>query len=97
MTILQLASTLTERFQTTIPAPVRDVLHLGKHAKVGYRITEAGAVELFNAGLEEADPALIPFLSLLDEQFKRSPKSITPYTQEESLDDLALARGVKLD
>src|SRR3546814_4393060 len=64
MTILESESTLTERYQTTIPAAVRKALRLQKHDKIVFKVTPDGKVELERAGGEE-DPALGRFLGLL--------------------------------
>src|SRR3546814_4515084 len=64
MTILESESTLTERYQTTIPAAVRKALRLQKHDKIVFKVTPDGKVALERAGGEE-DPALGRFLGLL--------------------------------
>lgn len=97
MAIFKLESTLTQRFQTTIPAPVRKVLHLDKTAKIGYRVTKKGTVEMFNAGMEHVDSALGPFLAMLDARLKSAPEKIRPYTEADYEADMELVKGVKVD
>lgn len=64
MTILEAESTLTERYQTTIPTAVRKALRLQKHDRIVFKVTPDGKVALERAGGEE-DPALGRFLGLL--------------------------------
>src|SRR3546814_10293083 len=63
MTILESESTLTERYQTTIPAAVRKALRLQKHDRIVFKVTPDGKVALERAGGEE-DPALGRFLEI---------------------------------
>lgn len=98
MTILETESTLTARYQTTIPDAVRKVLGLQKHDRVVYRVSDSGEVFLAKAGAAATeDPALEPFLVLLDARLAQKPASIVPYTDSDAADDLALVKGVALD
>ena len=95
MTVLEAESALTARYQTTIPDAVRKVLGLHKHDKVIYRVSDSGEVYLSKADVTGAeDPALAPFLALLDARMEQQPASIVPYTDAEG--DLALVKGVAL-
>ena len=96
MTILTAESTLTSRYQTTIPDAVRKVLGLGKQDRLLYSVTEAGEVRLAKAGAQDAeDPALMPFLALLDKRLEARPNRIVPYTDADADRDMALVKGVK--
>lgn len=98
MTILEAESTLTARYQTTIPDAIRKVLGLHKHDRVLYRVSDSGAVYLAKADTAEPeDPALAPFLALLDARMIRNPASIVPYTNADAEDDLSLVKGIALD
>jgi len=46
---LETESTLTDRFQTTVPSPVRQALHLGKKDKIKYAIQSDGSVVISRA------------------------------------------------
>jgi antitoxin PrlF len=97
MTILEAESTLTSRYQTTIPDAVRKVLGLGKHDRLIYRVSDDGEVHLAKAGTAEVeDAALESFLALLDARLNREPTRIVPYTDADANDDLALVKGVAL-
>lgn len=98
MTVLEAESTLTSRYQTTIPDAVRKVLGLHKHDRVVYRVSDSGAVYLAKADAPGTDdPALAPFLALLDAHMTQKPEHIIPYTEADAADDMALVKGVALD
>jgi antitoxin PrlF len=65
-TTLEVESTLTDRYQTTVPETVRRALRLGKRDKIHYTIRPSGEVMLRRA--EDAgsdDPVLGAFLGFL--------------------------------
>ena len=65
---LEVESTLTDRYQTTVPETVRRALHLGKRDKILYSIRESGEVVLSRSGgTEDEDPALVTFLSFFNQ------------------------------
>ncbi|MDI6746101.1 MAG: type II toxin-antitoxin system PrlF family antitoxin [Rhodocyclaceae bacterium] len=98
MPILEAVSTLTARYQTTIPDSVRKVLGLHKHDRVLYRVAENGAVYLVKAEVEmQEDPALSPFLALLDARMQNRPETLSPYTEADAAEDLELVKGVAID
>lgn len=75
MAVLEVEATLTERYQSTIPAPVRQALHLSKHDKVVYRIAD-GVVTVSRKDDEGADPALGAFLEFLARDVEHHPERI---------------------
>jgi antitoxin PrlF len=63
---LDVESTLTDRYQTTVPETVRRALKLGKRDKIHYSIRPDGAVLLTRAAhANDADPVLGQFLGFL--------------------------------
>lgn len=77
--ILQTKSTLTDRYQTTIPELIREALHLGKRDKISYVIDDSGKVILSRAN--EDDPILGKFLSFLAHDIEKNPthlRAISP-------------------
>ena len=64
-TTLDVESTLTERYQTTVPETVRRALGLKKRDKIHYSIRANGEVVLSRAEDDEEDPALGAFLAFL--------------------------------
>lgn len=66
MVPLEAESTLTNRYQTTVPETVRRALNLGKRDKIRYTICPNGDVILTRADLSlEEDPVLGDFLDFL--------------------------------
>ena len=71
---LESESTLTDRYQTTVPATVRRALRLGKRDKIHYRIRPDGEVILTRADRsDEADPMLSAFLRFLENDLTTGP------------------------
>jgi len=93
--ILHALSTLTDRYQTTIPEPVRQALHLGKRDKIGYTIDNSGKVFLERA--DEDDPVLDQFLTFLVNDMKHHPEHIQPLNAALFERASALISGVEVD
>ncbi len=72
--VLHAQSTLTDRYQTTIPEPIREALHLDKRDKIEYAIDDKGKVMISRA--DENDPVLSEFLLFLTNDIKKHPKHI---------------------
>ncbi len=70
---LESESTLTDRYQTTVPAAVRKVLRLSKRDKIHYSIQGDGRVVLSRAGADGEDPALVSFLGFLARDIGGNP------------------------
>ena len=74
---LQVESTLTDRYQTTVPETVRRALRLGKRDKIHYSIRPDGEVVLTRAAAGEGeDPALVPFLGFLARDMAEHPERL---------------------
>ena len=58
--LLSSESTLTDRYQTTVPEPIRKALGLNKRDKIRYTIEPDGRVIISRA--DESDPILEKFL-----------------------------------
>jgi antitoxin PrlF len=75
--IIEAESTLTDRYQTTVPEPVRRALKLSKRDRLHYTVLSTGEVVLARAGTpEEDDPALAPFLELLAQDLAAHPERV---------------------
>lgn len=71
-----IASKLTARAQTTIPPGVRKVLGVGPGDQLGY-VIEGSEVRLVNPREDaHTDPALDPFLTLLQREITRHPERL---------------------
>ena len=75
--ILEAQSTLTDRYQTTVPEAVRRALRLDKRDKLHYTIRPGGEVVLQRAsGAKEGDPVLDQFLSFLAHDMVNHPERL---------------------
>jgi antitoxin PrlF len=74
---LEVESTLTDRYQTTVPETVRRALRLGKRDKLRYSINPDGQVVLTRAtAAEGVDPVLGEFLAFLARDIARHPERL---------------------
>jgi antitoxin PrlF len=74
---LEVESTLTDRYQTTVPETVRRALRLGKRDKIHYTIRPSGEVVLTRAGASEGDdPVLGQFLGFLARDIAEHPERL---------------------
>ncbi len=74
---LDVESTLTDRYQTTVPETVRRALRLGKRDKIHYTIRPGGEVVLTRAAVSEADdPVLAQFLGFLARDMASHPERL---------------------
>lgn len=91
---LEIESTLTDRYQTTIPDTVRRALGLRKRDKLHYSIRPGGEVVLTRADApHDDDPAIDAFLAFLAHDIATHPERLTPLS-----DDLvATLRGISAD
>lgn len=80
--ILVSESTLTDRYQTTIPDSVRKALHLHKREKIRFTIQPDGSVLLSRAEQDQTDPALDSFLSFLANDIQHNPQHLKAVTPE---------------
>lgn len=75
-TKLEVESTLTDRYQTTVPETVRRALHLSKRDKIHYTIHPSGEVMLTRAEASEDDPVLGQFLGFLARDIASHPERL---------------------
>lgn len=61
----KIESTLTDRYRTTVPEPVRRALKLGKRDKIRYIVREYEVVITRATAREEDDPVAGKFLQFL--------------------------------
>ena len=69
-------STLTDRYQTTVPDAVRRALNLGKRDKLRYTLQPDGNVLLTRAADTDTDPALDAFLGFLAKDMTQHPERL---------------------
>lgn len=74
---LDVESTLTDRYQTTVPETVRRALRLGKRDKIQYSIRPSGEVVLTRAANHEGDdPVIGQFLGFLARDIASHPERL---------------------
>ncbi len=74
---LDVESTLTDRYQTTVPETVRRALRLSKRDKIHYSIRPGGEVVLTRAEASEGDdPVLGQFLGFLARDIASHPERL---------------------
>lgn len=74
---LEVESTLTDRYQTTVPESVRRALRLGKRDKIHCTVRPGGEVVLTRAEASESvDPVLGQFLGFLARDIASHPERL---------------------
>lgn len=74
--VLDAESTLTDRYQTTVPESVRRALGLSKGDKIRYAIQASGEVVLSRAVGSDEDEVLTHFLAFLADDMARHPERL---------------------
>lgn len=96
--ILETESTLTDRYQTTIPETIRRKLRLNKRDKLLYAIQPDGTVVLSRAEpANPVDPALVGFLRFLEQDIEARPHAIAPLDVARRSRVQALIEGIEVD
>ena len=79
--ILSAESTLTDRYQTTVPDAVRKALHLDKRDRLRYTVLADGVVQLSRLDAsDDVDPAISGFLNFLANDMTAHPQHLQPMT-----------------
>lgn len=95
---LEVESTLTDRYQTTVPETVRCALQLGKRDKIHYTIRPSGEVVLTCAEQSEGDdPVLGQFMGFLARDIASHPERLQAVDASLVQRLQSLVGGVKVD
>jgi len=95
---LEVESTLTDRYQTTVPETVRRALRLGKRDKIHYTIRPGGEVVMTRAeGVEGDDPVLGQFLGFLARDIASHPERLQTIDADLVRRLQSLTGGVEVD
>jgi antitoxin PrlF len=95
---VEVESTLTDRYQTTVPETVRRALKLDKRDKIHYAILSDGAVMLTRAGPAEGDdPVVGKFLRFLVQDIANHPERLAAVDNELVKRIQTLVGGVDVD
>ena len=70
-------STLTNRYQTTVPNIIRKTLRLEKKDKIRYTVQPDGSVIMSRANQAEDDPVLAKFLTFLAADISQNPQNVS--------------------
>jgi len=98
MASLEIESTLTDRYQTTVPDAVRRMLKLRKRDKIRYVVRSDGAVLLTRAEAdEESDPVVEKFLAFLARDMEAHPAQIRGISPALLRRARTLVKGVKVE
>jgi antitoxin PrlF len=92
-------STLTSKYQITVPSAVRSALQVGKNDVLSFELTPDGVkvkkAEVPAPTEERRDPVLEAFLALVAKDISSNPASLGAYSEEEAEDDLAFLKTYK--
>ncbi|ODU07908.1 MAG: regulator [Rubrivivax sp. SCN 71-131] len=95
---LDVESTLTDRYQTTVPEIVRRALKLGKRDRIQYSIRPGGEVVLRRVDAAEADdPVLGHFLGFLARDMASHPERLQAVDANLVQRLQSLVGGIELD
>lgn len=76
-TPIEVDSTLTDRYQTTVPEIVRKALRLGKRDKIHYSVRPGGEVVLSRVAVDDhEDPVIGGFLGFLAQDMAQHPERL---------------------
>ena len=90
---LCIESTLTDKYQTSVPSAVRKALQLSKKDKIKYVIQDNGIVYIQKVTQEETDPVLSAFLSFIERDMQANPQHIQATSLEQTQSAIALVGG----
>jgi antitoxin PrlF len=95
---LEVESSLTDRYQTTVPETVRRALKLGKRDKIHYSIRPSGDVVLTRVNASENDdPVLGLFLGFLARDIASHPERLQGVDAVFAQRLQSLAGGIEVD
>jgi antitoxin PrlF len=90
-------STLTDRYQTTVPEPIRKALGLSKRDKICYTIEPNGKVWISRVEQTESDPVIGDFLNFLARDMEKNPQSLQTVSSDLVSHVQSLVSDVDLD
>jgi antitoxin PrlF len=96
MPVIEEVCTITAKGQTTVPKAIRQALGVGYGGRIAFRV-EDGAVSVHAVTEPAADPALAPFLSLLERDIAARSIALLPLTPELAARMTAAIEGVVVD
>lgn len=96
--IVEAESSLTDRYQTTVPEVIRRALKLGKRDKIHYLVKPTGEVLMERVPAdEEEDPVFGPFLNFLARDIGKRPEMLRSFSPEFVQRVQSLTQDVEID
>ncbi len=96
--VLKVESTLTDRYQTTVPDAVRRALQLDKRDRLRYTVKANGVVQLSKLDAsEDEDPAIGAFLDFLAHDIAAHPERLAALPPALAKRMKKLTTGVKFN
>jgi antitoxin PrlF len=96
MAMIEEVCTITAKGQTTVPKAIRQALGVGYGSRIAFRV-EDGTVSVHAVTEPEADPALAPFLALLERDVAARPEALVPLTPDLADRMTAATEGVEVN
>lgn len=97
MPVIEEVCTITAKGQTTVPKSIRQALGISYGGRISFRVQRNGTVSIHPVAEPETDPALAPFLALLERHIAGDPEVLVPLAPDLA-ERMALAtQGVKAD
>lgn len=91
-------STLTGRYQTTIPTSIRRRLNLRAHDRIHYQVRDNGEVVLLRAEPEtQPDPVISRFLDFLEADMQQQPHQLQALSKESFAEAQRLTANLEVD
>ena len=96
--IIEAESTLTDRYQTTVPESIRNALRLAKRDKIHYTVRANGEVVLSRGeALDVDDPVVTRFLDFLAQDMMAHPERLQGLDASLVERVKGLVEGIELD
>jgi antitoxin PrlF len=96
MSTIEEICTITAKGQTTVPKAIRQALGVSYGGRIAFRI-EDGTVSVHAAAEPTEDPALAPFLALLERDIAARPETLVKLTPELAARIAVATEGVEAD
>lgn len=97
--VFEIEATITERGQTTVPAPIRKMLAVKKTGRIVFRGMPDGRVEIARTdeSAVHTDPVISEFLDFLEQDMKERGKEAIRPIPKSFLDDYRELSELDLD
>jgi antitoxin PrlF len=96
MSVIEEVCTITVKGQTTVPKAIRQALGVSYGGRIAFRV-EDGSVSVHAVTESEEDPALAPFLALVERDMAVRPEALASLTPEPAARMTAATAGVQAD